>query len=84
MTGPATKAGAETLAKMVGGLAEQVPDGCGLLIFLMADMGDHFETTVAATLSPHLFAPVLRRWLERYDAGEAMATAGLRPERYDG
>jgi hypothetical protein len=78
MTGPATKAGAEELARMVGKLGETIPEGCALLIFLMADMETHFETTVAATCSPDQFAPVLRRWLERYDAGDHMAVMGTR------
>jgi hypothetical protein len=78
MTGPATQEGAEALAEHFGKLADMVPDGTALLVFLMADMGSHFETTVAATCAPDQFAPVIRRWLERYDAGELMATSGLR------
>ena len=78
MTAPATKEGAAKLAGMVGALSSEIPEGCALLIFLMADMDTHFETTVAATCSPDQFAPIIRRWLERYDAGETMATEGMR------
>jgi hypothetical protein len=79
MTGPATKEGAELLASLVGDAARVMPEGCAMLIFLMADMDDHFETTVAATCQPDQFAPVIRRWLERYDAGEATPQTGPRP-----
>jgi hypothetical protein len=61
---------ADRLAEMVDGLTEKLPAGLGFVVFLVADVGDHFEAILAASIPPEDFAPVLRRWLARYDAGE--------------
>jgi len=64
---PSPKALANKIAKLVGSL----PEGISMVVFLSAEQGDDIETIVLATLPPDRFAPVVRRWLERYDAGEA-------------
>lgn len=65
------KDAAEAMARRVAEMAKELPTGIGLLIFMIADMGSHYETRVVASMRPDDFAPVVRRWLERYDAGEA-------------
>jgi hypothetical protein len=61
----------DALAGLMGSLHEQLPDGVECVVFLIADTGPAFEAVCAASTSPEVFAPVLRRWLERYDAGDA-------------
>ena len=78
----ASKFDGAALADRVQELACDLPDGASLVIFMIIDMGGgSFASTVAATRPPNEFAPVVRRWLERYDAGELMATDGLRATR---
>jgi len=61
---------AEENAKLLGKLVETLPADVDLAMFLICDDGDKYQSVLVATLSPAAFAPVLRGWLERYDAGE--------------
>jgi hypothetical protein len=68
---------AAKVAGVVRSIYEELPDGVELVVFVLTDIGPAFEAVVAASISPDAFAPVIRRWLERYDAGEA---GGMRVE----
>jgi hypothetical protein len=61
----------DALAGIVGSITEQLPDGVECVIFLLTDVGPAFEAVCASSTTPDVFAPVLRRWLERFDAGDA-------------
>ena len=66
-----TKLAPEDVAQAIIDLGERLPNGVHLVAFLIVDMGPQFESVVTATLNPAEFAPVLRTWLKRFDAGEA-------------
>ena len=72
MSRAATKDDAEALAAKLGEIVRALPEGLILVNFMIADLGSHYETVVVANGSAEDFAPVIRRWLERYDAGEAV------------
>ena len=71
MTGPATEKGAARLAALTKQMVDLLPDGVGMVMFMIHNDDDGFRSTVASSVGPDVFAPVLRLWLERYDAGEA-------------
>ena len=71
MAGPATEEGAARLADLFGQMVDQLPDEMGIVVFLIADDGEQFQATVSSSLPPEAFAPVVRRWLERFEAGKA-------------
>jgi len=52
-------------------LKATLPEGGEMVVFVILDMGSNYESGLIATLPPAVFAPVLRDWLKRYDAGEA-------------
>jgi hypothetical protein len=57
--------------EMAESLMSARPPGIDYVIFVIADAGDQFETVLTASLLPSTFAPILRTWLARYDAGDA-------------
>ena len=71
MTDKAHKVSAD-LEALMAELGEHLPEGLAFVAFLSVDTGDAFHTRVVANAPPQLFAPIVRAWLERYDAGEAM------------
>lgn len=61
----------EKLARITAQITDELPEGVECVVFLIADVGLVFEAVCASSTTPDAFAPVIRRWLERYDAGEA-------------
>jgi hypothetical protein len=61
----------EDFALKLAAMKAALPPGGEMVVFLIMDVGANFESGLLATLPPAVFAPVIRGWLERYDAGEA-------------
>ena len=61
----------EDFARHLAELKMSLPPGGEMVVFVIMDMGENWETGLVATLPPAAFAPVLRDWLARYDAGDA-------------
>ena len=61
----------EDAVRLMRLVREALPARMAFVILLIDDLGNGvIGSEVMATLPPDAFAPILRRWLERYDAGE--------------
>jgi len=59
------------LARQIAAMKASLPPGAEIVVFVILDQGSNYESGVVASTLPSVFAPVLRDWLKRYDAGEA-------------
>jgi hypothetical protein len=66
-----TKANAEAMARRMAAVVADLPEGMGLVAVLFTIGDKTFDAALLGNTKPQQFAPVLRRWLERYDRGEA-------------
>lgn len=68
---PAGKAHAEDMAERMGVFMSRLPEGMGFVGVLFTVGDPTFEAILFANYTPEDFVPVLRAWLDRYDAGKA-------------
>jgi hypothetical protein len=73
-----TKATSEHAALLVEAIAQRMPPGVHLVLFMITDEGQQFFAALAATMPPEEFAPIIRDWLAKYDAGEVGKATTLR------